>query len=273
LGTSVLVNALKYTSPNGTVSYINPLTYNSTGGITGYQGSTGYQLPAIFRAKGALEDRGPEHVIVGEEGPELIIPAKYTALITAMADAFEASPEDEFASLFSEKSIVGANNNIIRASQKATPEDEFASLFSEPDIISANNNIIRSSQKATPEDEFASLFSEPDIISANNNIIRSSQKATPEDEFASLFEDSQHIVNPKVNQYANIRAPDMILPARAGTKGELASVAGGSSANIENLLERLLKAVDGMGIDVFLDSDKIGTKIMKKIQRKQGASF
>lgn len=215
LGTSVLVNALKYTSPNGTVSYINPLTYHSTGGITGYQGTTGYQLPAIFRAKGALEDRGAEHVIVGEEGPELILPAKYTALITAMADAYEASPEDEFTSLFSEKSIVGANNNIIRTSQKASPEDEFA----------------------------------------------------------SLFEDSQYTVNPKVSQYANIRAPDMILPARAGTNGELASVTSGSSANIESLLERLLKAVESMGVDVFIDSDEVGKKVMKKIQRKQGASF
>lgn len=244
LGTSVLVNALKYTSPNGTVSYINPLTYHSTGGITGYQGSTGYQLPAIFRAKGALEDRGPEHVIVGEEGPELILPAKYTALITAMADAYEASPEDEFTSLFSEKSIVGANNNIIRTSQKASPEDEFAGLFTEKNTVNVNRNIIRQSRKASPEDEFA-----------------------------SLFEDSQYTVNPKVSQYANIRAPDMILPARAGTNGELASVTSGSSANIESLLERLLKAVESMGVDVFIDSDEVGKKVMKKIQRKQGASF
>ena len=177
LGTSVLVNALKYTSPNGTVSYINPLTYHSTGGITGYQGSTGYQLPAIFRAKGALEDRGAEQVIVGEEGPELILPAKYTALITAMADAFEASPET---------SLFGNNGK---------------------------------------------------------------------------------------NQYTNIKAPDMVLPARAGAKGELASVTSGSSANIENLLERLLKAVESMGVDVFIDSDEVGKKVMKKIQRKQGASF
>lgn len=242
----VLTNALKYTSPSGVISYINPLnnqviqtmnpvtttTTGSTGSTagtvasgnyaasaaTGWKFSVGgytYILPSVFRAKGALEDRGPEHVIVGEAGPELILPAKYTALMTAMADAYEASPEDEFTSLFSEKSIVGTNNNIIRTSQKASPEDEFA----------------------------------------------------------SLFEDSQYTVNPKVNQYANIRAPDMVLPARSGTKGELASVAGGSSANIESLLERLLKAVESMGVDVFIDSDEVGKKVMKKIQRKQGASF
>jgi hypothetical protein len=168
--TGVLVNPLIYTNPQGVTSYINPMTYNETGGISNYQGaassgnsSSSYTLPAIFAARGAFLDDGPERVIAGEAGPELILPNKFTQLFTAMADDYAASP--------------------------------------------------------------------------------------------------------------NIRAPDMVIPAKAGGKGELASMAGENSATIENLLERLLKAVEGMGVDVFIDSEKIGTKIMKKIQRKQGSGF
>ncbi len=79
--TNMNVNALKYTAPNGTVSYINPLTYHSTGGTTGNSGNTGYQLPAIFRAKGGLIDDGPELAIIGESGSEMVLPHDITQTI------------------------------------------------------------------------------------------------------------------------------------------------------------------------------------------------
>lgn len=43
-------------------------------------------LPAIFRARGALIDKGPELSIVGEAGPELILPANITRTIMNLAD-------------------------------------------------------------------------------------------------------------------------------------------------------------------------------------------
>lgn len=45
-----------------------------------------YQLPAVFRAKGALIDQGPELDIVGESGPEMILPTKLTKLFLNLAD-------------------------------------------------------------------------------------------------------------------------------------------------------------------------------------------
>lgn len=130
-----------------------------SGGLSGgyYSGSpSGYSLPAIFAAHGALLDDGPNQVIAGEAGEELILPPKYTALMTAMADRYQS-------------------------------------------------------------------------------------------------------------------APNMVLPTQVKNSGVVAA-SGGSSANIENLLEKLLEAVRGLGIDVFIDSDEVGKKVMKKLQRK-GASF
>lgn len=53
-----------------------------------YGAATGgsYSLPAVFRAKGALVDKGPELSIVGEAGPELILPANITRTIMNLAD-------------------------------------------------------------------------------------------------------------------------------------------------------------------------------------------
>lgn len=130
-----------------------------SGGSSGgtYSGSpSGYSLPAIFAAHGALLDDGPNQVIAGEAGEELILPPKYTALMTAMADRYQS-------------------------------------------------------------------------------------------------------------------APNMVLPTQVKNSGVVA--ASGSSANIENLLEKLLEAVKGLGIDVFIDSDEVGKRVMKKIQRKQGAGL
>jgi hypothetical protein len=171
--TGIIVNALKYTNPQGVTSYINPMNYNSTGGISGYQGGVntsgsnstvvvggsggsksggsgwtfkpdsglfgwgssklfgptkntggssgyssgssgysgggGYQLPSVFRAKGALEDEGARRVIVGEAGPELIIPTKYTNLLTAMADEFAGA--GAVGSSSSQATIVVENNH------------------------------------------------------------------------------------------------------------------------------------------------------------------
>ncbi len=90
--TGVIVNALKYTSPSGQVSYVNPMdnaAVRSLGGSSSSysSGSSGYTLPAIFRAKGALVDNGPELDIVGEAGPELILPANLTRMFLSLADA------------------------------------------------------------------------------------------------------------------------------------------------------------------------------------------
>jgi len=82
--TGIAVNALKYTSPSGVVSYINPLTGVVVSG--GTTSGTGYTLPAVFRAKGALVDNGPELDIVGESGPELILPANLTKMFLQLAD-------------------------------------------------------------------------------------------------------------------------------------------------------------------------------------------
>lgn len=56
----------------------------SSGGSFG--SSTWAGLPAIFRARGALIDKGPELSIVGEAGPELILPANITRTIMTLAD-------------------------------------------------------------------------------------------------------------------------------------------------------------------------------------------
>ena len=60
----------------------------ATAGL-GYQGQSyrGYQLPAIFAAKGALLDDGPRQIIAGEAGPEMILPAKLTKMFVSLADA------------------------------------------------------------------------------------------------------------------------------------------------------------------------------------------
>lgn len=49
--------------------------------------SSSYQLPAIFRAKGALIDDGPELDIVGEAGPEMILPPNLTRMFLDLANA------------------------------------------------------------------------------------------------------------------------------------------------------------------------------------------
>lgn len=105
----VLTNALKYTSPSGVISYINPLnnqviqtmnpvTTTTTGGggggstnypagnyaasaATGWKFSVGgytYILPSVFRAAGT-KTAGPEFAMIGEDGPsypEYVIPTK-----------------------------------------------------------------------------------------------------------------------------------------------------------------------------------------------------
>jgi TP901 family phage tail tape measure protein len=86
--TGITVNALKYTSPSGKVSYINPLTgmVVSTVGFSPTTNGAPYQLPAGLRAKGALVDKGPELDIVGEAGPELILPANITKMFVQLAN-------------------------------------------------------------------------------------------------------------------------------------------------------------------------------------------
>jgi hypothetical protein len=165
-------------------------------------------------AKGSRVEQ-PTKAILGEAGPEMVLPTKYTRLFDAMADQYAASPEDEFADLFGKESPV-SESNLIYQSQKTKLEDEFADLFKE-----------------------------------------------------SAYD----VAKPNIDRSIKFSAPDMVLPARAGSAGGLASGASGSNASTENLLEKILEAVQNMGVEVLIDSEKVGAKIMKKIQRKQGASW
>jgi len=74
LGSTVAVNALIYTNPQGYSYSINPMTYQSSGGITPYISNTsGVRLGSY--AKGGVVD-GPQLAIVGDNpsGREAIIP-------------------------------------------------------------------------------------------------------------------------------------------------------------------------------------------------------
>jgi len=107
--TGVAVNALKYTDPSGGVHYINPMTYQQTGGVAPYltgsatgssRGSSsvggnyltsrGYQLPAIFRARGGLV-KSPELAVLADKGAELVLPANITSTIVNLANMGFAS--------------------------------------------------------------------------------------------------------------------------------------------------------------------------------------
>lgn len=109
LGDTVTVNALKYTSPSGVVTYINPLSGNFRSILaaaeSGTLGSSSGQYAArvttgggvsswidsgnwdFWAAQGALLDQGPQRVVAGEAGPELILPAKLTRMFLSLADA------------------------------------------------------------------------------------------------------------------------------------------------------------------------------------------
>jgi TP901 family phage tail tape measure protein len=207
-------------------------------GSSSSSGSSGYSLPAVFRARGALEDQGARQVVVGEAGPELILPAKFTQLFTAMADQFGASPEDEFASLFGDEND-GTGRNAVRSGVGGSISGAGMVQLNPISLISKTISDQFFSQKSkSVSEEFASLFS--------------GEKGTP----APLA----HV-------------PSMILPAKPSSQNSTLATGSQGGANIENLLEKLLKAVETIGVDVFIDSDKVGAKIMKKIQRKQGASF
>jgi hypothetical protein len=261
----------------------------SSGSSSGGSGSSGYSLPAVFRAQGALEDQGAREVVVGDAGPELILPAKYTNLMTAMANAFEGSPEDEFASLFGGDQAAG---NIVQSNQinqtisslisKKTQsvEDEYASLFGGnhgsggnvsilPNQINQTISSLISKKTQSVEDEYASLFGGDQA--AGNTSIQSSKIS---EIINSKISDSVKTSTLALTKTRAQSGPGMILPTRAQDRpGGLATGSQGSGANIENILKDVLEAVKDMGVDVFIDSDKVGAKIMKKIQRKQGASF
>jgi hypothetical protein len=88
--TNMNINALKYTSPSGVVSYVNPMDNSGVrtlGGSSssGSSGSSGYQLPAIFRARGGLIDKGPELSIIGEKGTEMVLPNNLTEMFVRLA--------------------------------------------------------------------------------------------------------------------------------------------------------------------------------------------
>jgi len=108
LGDTVSVNALKYTSPSGVVTYINPLSDNfrailaaAESGTLGSSGSYSANVSVgggvsswidsgnwdFWAAQGALLDDGPKRVVAGEAGPELILPARLTRMFLSLADA------------------------------------------------------------------------------------------------------------------------------------------------------------------------------------------
>ena len=90
LGDTVLVNALKYTSPSGVVSYANPLNGDQTASL--YSGSSsssdsyswaGENDASSWGAKGALIDQ-PSNIIAGEKGRELLLPNNITETIMGL---------------------------------------------------------------------------------------------------------------------------------------------------------------------------------------------
>jgi len=64
------------------LGYTGGSSYSGGGGYA----DISYALPAIFRAKGALVDKGPELSIIGESGPEMVLPAKLTRMFVSLAD-------------------------------------------------------------------------------------------------------------------------------------------------------------------------------------------
>jgi hypothetical protein len=100
--TGMNINALTYTNPSGVVSYINPMTYNSTGGVSNYQGSgssggsSSYGLAPIFMARGGIPNR-PTLAMVAEKGEEMVLPNNITMMflrLAAMGFRGESSTND-----------------------------------------------------------------------------------------------------------------------------------------------------------------------------------
>ena len=118
-GNNILVNALKYTNPNGQVNYIDPMGFIDNGGIANYQGSgsnnnpwggSGSSVPSnyaasysgggafgangvfgggassVWSAEGGLFDR-PAVTHVAEKGIEMVLPTKLTRMFMALADS------------------------------------------------------------------------------------------------------------------------------------------------------------------------------------------
>ena len=87
--TNMNINALKYTAPNGTISYVNPMdnasvralgggssvSYSGSGYSSG--GSSNYQLPAYLMAKGA-NPSSPTLAIISDRGEEMVLPHDIT---------------------------------------------------------------------------------------------------------------------------------------------------------------------------------------------------
>ena len=92
LGCEAVYNnaVISSTGPLATAGLGVDLMNSGYGGNYASSGSFGSStwsgLPAIFRARGALIDRGPELSIVGEAGPELILPANITRTIMSLAE-------------------------------------------------------------------------------------------------------------------------------------------------------------------------------------------
>lgn len=89
MGDAVIVNPLKYTNPYGETSYINPMTYIGSGGISNYQSSgsnsnylanSGYSWPSFSYQEGGLARR-PQLAKIAERGPEIVLNENITQKI------------------------------------------------------------------------------------------------------------------------------------------------------------------------------------------------
>lgn len=116
LGDTVLVNALKYTSPAGETTYYNPLAgdmWEGSSGTDSYQ-SVGVSSSAaansayasmggganlggsLWGAKGYLADKGPQVIGIGEAGPELVLPSDITKTIMNLTSNGQAMSQGVF---------------------------------------------------------------------------------------------------------------------------------------------------------------------------------
>jgi hypothetical protein len=129
--TNMNINALKYTNPNGVVSYINPMTYIDTGGIASYIGKTssnatsssssggvltnaGYKLPAVFSAKGALFNK-PAVTAIGESGREMVLPSDLTETVIALTRMGFAKTKSNNMQMSSGDMLKYINGNVVNA--------------------------------------------------------------------------------------------------------------------------------------------------------------
>ncbi len=147
--TNMNINALKYTNPNGVVSYINPMTYIDTGGISNYIGLTSsnsgstsvksssgnasissgnfddpwmnagkYASPSNYStnwsAKGALFNK-PAVTAIAESGREMVLPSDLTETVIALTRMGFAKTKSNNMQMSSGDMLKYINGNVVNA--------------------------------------------------------------------------------------------------------------------------------------------------------------